>query len=51
MGITHLATAEDLVAGEVEHVHNELGNRVPADPQEDRLSVLDEEETMALKTF
>ena len=47
----HLATAEDLVTGEVEHVHDKLGNRVPTDPQEDCLSVLDEEETVALESF
>ena len=51
MGITHLATAEDLVAGEVEDVEDELRHRVPTDPQEERLPVLDEEETVALESF
>ena len=47
--VSHLATTEDFVAGEVEDVHDELRHGVPADPQEDRLAVLDEEQAVALE--
>ena len=50
-GETYLAAAEHLVAGEVEDVHDELRDGVPADPQEDRLAVLDEEQAVALESF
>ena len=48
---TYLATTQNLVVGQVEDVHDELWYRVATDPEEERLAVLDEEETMALKTF
>lgn len=47
----HLATAEDLVAGEVEDVHDELWHSVAANPEEDRLAVLYEEQAVALEPF
>ena len=49
--LTYLSTTQNLVAGEVEDVEDELRHRVPPDPQEDRLAVLDEEETMTLQPF
>ena len=49
--LTYLSTTQDLVAGEVEDVEDELRHRVPTDPQEERLPVLDEEETVTLETF
>ena len=49
--LTYLSTTQDLVAGEVEDVEDELRHRIPTDPQEERLPVLDEEETMALESF
>ena len=47
----YLATTEDLVIGQVEDVHNELWYCVPTNPKEERLAVLDEEETVALESF
>ena len=49
--MTYLASTQNLVVWQIEDVHNELRNSVPADPEEDRLSVLDEEQTVALQPF
>ena len=48
---TYLATTQNFVVGQVEDVHDELRDRVAADPEEDRLAVLDEEQAVALKPF
>ena len=48
---TYLATTQNLVVGQVEDVHDELRHCVPADPEEDRLSILNEEQPMALESF
>ena len=47
----YLAATKDLVIGKVENVHNELRYGVPTNPKEERLAVLDEEETMTFETF
>ncbi len=47
----YLATAEDLIAGQVEDVHDELRHSIPANPEEDILPVLDEEQTVAFEPF
>lgn len=48
---TYLASTQNLVVGQVEDVHNELRHGIPADPEEDRLSILNEEQPMALESF
>lgn len=46
---THLSSRELGVAGQVKNVHDELRNGITSDPEEDVLSVLDEEETVSLE--
>jgi ribosomal protein S13 len=39
------------VRSEVEDVHDELRYRIPSDPEEDVLSILDQEETVSFESF
>ena len=48
---SYLPSTQDFIVGEVEHVHDELWHGVPADPEEQRLAILDEEETVAFEPF
>jgi hypothetical protein len=46
--LTHLASLELLIVGQIKHVHDELGHCLLADPQEDVLTVLDQEQPVSL---
>ena len=49
--LTDLATLQFLIVGQIEHVHNELGNRLLSDPEENILSVLDQEQPVSLQSL
>lgn len=47
----YLAPAQDLVTWQVEYIDNELRHGVSTNPQEDSLTVLDEEQSVPLELF
>lgn len=49
--MAHFSTTQDLVARQVEYVHDELGNGITTDPEENGLAILNEEETMSFQMF
>lgn len=48
---TNLSTRQFGVRRQVEDVLNELRDSIPSDPEEDVLTILDEEETVSLESF
>lgn len=50
-GETPFTAHEIGVRSEVKHIHDELGHGISSDPEEDVLSVLDQEESMAFEPF
>ena len=45
----HLASLELLVVGEIEHIHHELGYGLLSNPEEDVLTILDQEQSMSFQ--
>lgn len=51
MATTHLAARQLIIRRQIKHVHHKLRYRIPSDPKEHRLPVLDQEQAMSYKAF
>jgi len=48
---TNLSATQSLIVGQVEHILNELRDGITTNPEEDGLSIFNQEQTMSLKAL